>query len=314
MDDAFTLSSGPAKSAYSTATGVSKWIKDNPEDARAFEEQLITSMKTKCLKFGHSSLKVRREKMWSEYHTLRTSDAYGGKWRAFLLKSGVTETSSMFCQYVGDHVFKELLKATYPLVEPAASSATPSQSMPLTYEEVNALRYAAGWVPRALKKKLSKSTHPLSKDLKLCLLDLLDDGDEETNDTKAWVDLVNRGGLTRVNDLTFEVFLAMEQEVRCHLTRDKIPRLGDEVKQAIVKNDDVQFFWAMVSAYWEAESAAVLLEMVVSQWVKIRGFSFASGWVEEFKATQKKTLQKSKGVRKQLLPKTKKAKTDTMEQ
>ncbi len=235
MDDAFTLSSGPGKSAYSTATGVSKWIKDNPEDARAFEEQLITSMKTKCLKFGQSSLKVRREKMWSEFHTLRTSDAYGGKWRAFLLKSGVTETSSMFCQYVGDHVFKELIKATYPLVEPAASSATPSQSMPLTYEEVNTLRYAAGWVPRALKKKLSKSTHPLSKDLKLCLLDLLDEGDEETI-------LVNRGGLTLVNDLTFEVFLAMEQEVRCHLTRDKIPRLEYSIYGGILEACSRQHF------------------------------------------------------------------------
>ena len=45
--------------------------------------------------------------------------------------------------------------------------------------------------------------------------------------------------------------------------------------------------------------------MIVSQWVKIRGFSYAGAWVERYKAEQKITTQKSKGVRKQLLPKTK---------
>lgn len=214
-DDAFTLPSGPARSAYSTATRVAKWIKDHPQAARTFEQQLTTSMQTKCLKFRQSSMKIKREKMWSAYHMLCTSDAYVNQWKAFLFECGVAETSSMFCQYVGDHVFEELIKTSFPLVEPAASSDTPSQSS-LTHKEQNAVCYAAGWVPRALKKKLSKSTHHLSKDLKLCLLDLLDDGDEEANDTKAWVDLVNRGGLRRVNDLTFEVFLAMEyQEPVC---------------------------------------------------------------------------------------------------
>ena len=31
------------------------------------------------------------------------------------------------------------------------------------------IRYAAGYVPRALKQKLLKSTHPLKDDLQLCL-------------------------------------------------------------------------------------------------------------------------------------------------
>ena len=37
----------------------------------------------------------------------------------------------------------------------------------------------AGSVPRMLKKKLKRSTYPLKEDIQLCLLDLLDDGDEE---------------------------------------------------------------------------------------------------------------------------------------
>ena len=53
--------------------------------------------------------------------------------------------------------------------------------MNLTYEELNGIRYAAGCVPRAIKKKLQKkkkSDNPLSKDCTLCLEELISgDGD-----------------------------------------------------------------------------------------------------------------------------------------
>ena len=84
------------------------------------------------------------------------------------------------------------------------------------------------------------------------------------------------------------------------------PTLNDHVKRTLVENEDVQFLWSLISADWEEASASVLLEMVVNQWVKIRGFSYASAWVEQYKTAQKKTTQKSKGVRKQLLPRPKK--------
>jgi len=117
-----------------------------------------------------------------------------------------------------------------------------------------------------------------------------------------WVDLIDRGGLTCVNNTTFEVFLALECELHRHLCTDKVPNIGDHVTQAIIENEDVQFLWSILGTDWEEESGAVLLQMVFHQWVKIRGFSFASCWVEKYKTVQRKTTQKSKGVRKQLLP------------
>ena len=66
-----------------------------------------------------------------------------------------------------------------------------------------------------------------------------------------------------------------------------------------MENEDVQFFWSIIGADWDENCGSVLLQMLVSQWVKIRGFSFASAWIEKYKTT----IQKSKGVRKQLLPK-----------
>ena len=42
----------------------------------------------------------------------------------------------------------------------------------LDYEEVNALRYTAGYVIRALRKKIDRSAHPLMEELILCLVEM----------------------------------------------------------------------------------------------------------------------------------------------
>ena len=66
-----------------------------------------------------------------------------------------------------------------------------------------ALRYAAGYVPRSLLKKLPKSTNPIKQGLQLCLWDLLDH-EHEGGTAESWIQAVDRGGLTRVNEMTFQ--------------------------------------------------------------------------------------------------------------
>ena len=71
----------------------------------------------------------------------------------------------------------------------------------------------------------------------------------------------------------------------------------------ILKNEDVLFYWSMLSADWSEGNAEVLIHIVIELWITIRGFSYVSAWMEKYKASQKKTVQKSKGVRKQLISK-----------
>ena len=73
--------------------------------------------------------------------------------------------------------------------------------------------------------------------------------------------------------------------------------------QIILLNNDVQFFLALISASWEEDESQALLELVVKQYVTVRGFSIAPGWMEKYKQANKKSLQKSKGLRKVLVPK-----------
>ena len=89
----------------------------------------------------------------------------------------------------------------------------------LTYEETNAVRYAAGFVLRTMKKNIGKSTHAHKADLLLCLAQLLDNDDPKIDDpkiddSKDWLEMVDRGGLCHISNDTFEVFLALEKELR----------------------------------------------------------------------------------------------------
>lgn len=317
-DSEFSIQSTPAVNAFKTAEKVLSWIEKHSLEASLFEKALMTKL-SGCIQHANTGIsgvdvsasatawKKRREHTWTNYHTLRTSEDYKACWRVFLgnIYGQSTEVSVMFYQYVSDYVLKKLLKQHHPVpsteTQPIACCSQ-ACSVGLTFEEKSGLCYAAGYVPRALKRKLLKSSHPLKNDLLLCLLDLLDDGDDEYIDDEAtqWIDLIDRGGLTRVNGLTLEVFVCMENELRSHLSQPVVHSLGTAVKKGICDNEDVKFFWSMLSAGWDQQSASTLLEMIVDEWVKIRGFSYASAWIEQYKIAQKKTLQKSKGIRKQL--------------
>ena len=57
--------------------------------------------------------------------------------------------------------------------------------------------------------------------------------------------------------------------------------------------------WSIVAADMVGDE---LIKLIVEEWVKIRGFSFAGSWLELYKQrNKKKTLQRSKGIRKQLI-------------
>ena len=172
--------------------------------------------------------------------------------------------------------------------------------MNLTYKELNGIRYAAGFVPRAIKKKLQKkkkSDNPLNKDCILCLDELISgDGDAELSSSDL-VNSLNRGGLVCVNDMTFELLLSMELELRSHLKINPT-HLGDELVVQITESEDVLFLWSIISVSWDSDCSTALLKKIAKMWITVRGFAYASAWVEKMKVAQQKTTQKSKGLRK----------------
>ena len=93
----------------------------------------------------------------------------------------------------------------------------------------------------------------------LCLLDLLDDGDEVHTDMEEWLDLIDRGGLTRVNEVAFQVFLAMELELRRHLHLCQVPNFKVDIFTKVLECDDLAFHWSVLAIDWEEGDSRALL-------------------------------------------------------
>lgn len=111
---------------------------------------------------------------------------------------------------------------------------------------------------------------------------------------------MDHGGLTRVNSITFDVFWMIEKTLRDIMSISPISGVPDKCIESVKSNAVVQFTWCLMSSDWAEDSADALLEMIITEWIKIRGFSYASAWVEKFKSEQRITTQKAKGLRKQL--------------
>lgn len=73
-----------------------------------------------------------------------------------------------------------LIKQHFP-IEHAVQSGQPEVS--LNNEEKNALRYTAGYVTRALRRKLLRSAHPHKEELIHCLTEMNADDDDTEDDS-----------------------------------------------------------------------------------------------------------------------------------
>ena len=69
----------------------------------------------------------------------------------------------------------------------------------------------------------------------LCLPNLLDQEEDVDDDSSDWIDAINRGGLIKVNNDTYKLFVAMEVELRKQLALKKVPALSEDTKQAMVQ-------------------------------------------------------------------------------
>ena len=168
---------------------------------------------------------------------VHTSEKYIALWRQFLQRAVGVSSCAIFYQHVGDFMIKELIKEHFPV----CSSTRVDHEPVLNMYEANTLRYAAGYIPRALRKKLQKSAEPLKDQLILCLLDLLDDGKDEHVESHEWIDNIDRGGLCHINNTCYLLFQAMELEIRRHIQNDPAPNFL-EVQSSLMHNENVLFY------------------------------------------------------------------------
>ena len=119
-----------------------------------------------------------------------------------------------------------------------------------------------------------KTTHAAQRDdFQLCLSQLVQADDKAQDDSQDWIQLIDRGGLCHVNDDTYELFLALEKELRKHIFLDKLSDITPALRKELTESDPVQFLSYLISADWDDDTSARLLDLIVTDWVKVTGFS-----------------------------------------
>jgi len=253
----FEIASISAVSAHEIATAISTSGPDNIQLIRKFSEYLVSILK-KCLITTHKSEHLKSAKMWGEYHKLRTSDAFKEGWVKFLAKFGNFSSSAIFCQYITHEMFKEVLKSDHPI------AATDAPTLPpLTHLEKNPVRYVAGYVCRKVLERVCASSCAGREAMMLCLSDLNGGDRDDKENTDEWIHLINRGGLWRVSDEAYQLFLIMENEIRQKLNLHTVAEPRQKMIDSLMSNEDLLFQWCFCASDLEEDTTTALLRQLV---------------------------------------------------
>ena len=302
-DEVFQVESEYTSAALKTSLSLQEWRKQsaaNHMKLSSFAHILIVRLRA-CFPCNHTSLQLRKERMWGAYHRLRTADTFVSDWRLFITNSIGLKAFPSFYQFVTQHIFKELMKEAYPVVEISGHDCE-SPGRPLTYEEQNALRYVAGYIIRKVQQRLETSTHPRKDEMVLLLMECAGDELSENVGTETWTNMIDRGGLWHINDQTYSIFNIMEDEMRRFFRLDvQRPHEGmkDTAMKALLKSDDL-FEWCLIAVEADDDISTLVLEKIVELYVTVRGFAFAKSCMEMYKQVKKKTVQKSRALRSKL--------------
>ena len=246
---------------------------------------------------------TKRTRAWTSFHQERQNNL-PKLWHNLL---GVLnlEENSLFTQSVNQELFQQKLKE-YLSDAGQQPKAIDNHEVQVTSDEVNAMRYACGYIPHNLLKKYEKVKGPKARHFVDCLgsMAVVSEESDLLSYTKAWLDRVNRGGLFPLNDETFCLFIDIEKSVCVLLPKHIASSSSDSVDSIVertLSNDSIQFHWTLISQDMDSEEESQeLLREVVNKWVTIRGFAIASMWMEVYKQACKETTAKSTGLRKHL--------------
>ena len=248
------------------------------------------------------SYSKRKEKMWTQFYKYR-SDVLISSWKAFIeqLTLPVESNDLWLIQVIARICLEKCIEKQYPVPSPAYTS----EKKQLTIDEHNALRYTAGFVMASLSKRYA-STGCLLLERWVKNQSEVDNAPIATSSffqfTKEWVDRVNRGGLFVVNNALYDVFHSLEVLLSEHLKNIPTSHGLDQSKvvSLLCEDNEVQFLWSTISFDLDEETSQRILMDIVKLWITLRGFSYASALVEEYKRATTETLQHSKALRKEL--------------
>ena len=172
----------------------------------------------------------------------------------------------------------------------------------LTSEEQETVSYVAGYLVFSLLKKYQKlrkvNKHCVEADTVITFLNSLRCAHEKhfqcytfLEFTRKWIDLINRGGLVKVNDDMFIFVRCVENCVRQTRNIKLIKKyqgedLRDIIQKELQNSPFISYGWDSLSRLIpNRQLAEVLRNQLIVKWIDIRARSFVDSYVQRVKRT-----------------------------
>ena len=146
--DGFQLPTPMAANALTAANNILEWSSHACSKTILMIFLHLVQHLPHCLPETNSSAKF--ERMWEMFHKLRTSKHFLSLWENFLKTSTSLSPNPILYKFLTDSMLKQLLQSSNPVTLPPVDI----QQESLSYEERNALYYAAGFIPKASREKI----------------------------------------------------------------------------------------------------------------------------------------------------------------
>ena len=214
-DEIPSSSSRLATLSHKAAEELLEWIsrESNTSHSEAFTSSIVELLDGALPQIQLTRMQAARERMWGAYHSIRTSQVFKCLWTAFLKELNI-DVTPIFYQSLTDRLFQKRVEFHFRVQDSAVESV--GEECTFTFEEENAIRYAAGYVFRAVKKKVMKSSN-CHKEQLIEVVDMLLQDDDDVGEDDAsceWTATVDRGGLIHISDDLYRVFVAIEVDIR----------------------------------------------------------------------------------------------------
>ena len=265
------------------------------------------------LQYSRPPARSAKERVWTSFNSLCSSGKFRVEWTKLCTNLDLPlHVFSHGDAVLGNYVGHQLLIKVMQLCEITVVSSPSSTDLSLNDDELSALHYVAGYVVRKVRRSTKgndvQSVQHRTALESLCTVSA-EDNIEESCDTfvKRWISLTNRGGLTIISDSAFEFFVRVERKCRTllNISSVSVSRQIDinKIAEDLTHMEEICSLSShLFSNHVEDDYQLNLVEKILRLYLTIRGFSFARGWLEQYKKASRSVVPGSKSLRSRLEP------------
>ena len=265
MNDVLELLESPGNGRFGSYSNLKKRF--NCSGVR--KDFAFSAKRSCCIADTSSSVDAKREKSYKMFYERRIS-AIPKHWDEFHVALGLEGPDPVWTQTVNRLLFNQEIIASIkrdgllehrPVVVPRHDKAS------LGTDEENIIIYMAGYIPFKLLKVYKKKDSAEAADVVDFLSGMSQPGPEDDfyYYTQEWTKAISRGDVFEVSSDVFSFFLQLDVAMRKLLSKHLISGVinRDEVMDAVMKDEDVMFQWAMLSCQLSNEGNQTVLKQVI---------------------------------------------------